>query len=468
MSTPAPAESAAQSAESGIVRTFKYEAQALDGKRVTGLIDAESAEWVAQRLGLLRLRLVRLDPVRPVRVESAGPDADAGLAAADGLPRHPHSRPGRALRGDDFIAFNQQLAHLAKAGLPIESGLRLIAREMRSGRLAQTLKSVADELDRGVPLGEAFTKHRGQFPSLYGRLLDAGVASGDLAGVLLGFGAHLQMLQRLRSALWRSVSYPLAVLAALAVVLLFLGHYVIPRFGDLYAGFTGTPVYNRFTGNFQSLVLELPVPTKVLFAASQAVPWVAALLLAAIVLGPVAWQVLRLRGWDRHVVDVVALRLPLIGRPIRLNLVARWCDALRIGVRAGLPLPKAIALTGDAIRSPRLRLDGGILITRLEKGRSLSSLGNDLSRPENRSEKLAILPATVPVALELASGHNDLAATLSSLTELYERQAELRVNSVPAVLTPLLVIVVACTIGFVILGLTLPLIRIIDELTRIF
>ena len=448
----------------GALRTFKYEAQTIDGKRVTGLIDAHNPEWVSRQLGLLRLRLVRLDPIGPVPGEPA-----ASLDRAPGAPENERSHArGRALRGVDFIAFNQQLAHLAKAGLPIESGLRLIAKDMRSGRLAQTIKSVADELDRGVPLGAAFEKHRGRFPSLYGRLLDAGVASGDLDGVLLGFGAHLEMLQRLRTFLWRTLSYPLAVLAALAVVLLFLGHYVIPRFGDLYAGFEGTPYFDRSAGHWQRMVVLLPVPTQVLFQVSQAVPYLACLLLAAIVLGPIVWQVLRWRGWDRHVIDGVALWLPLIGRPLRLNLIARWCDTLRIGVSAGLPLPEAIELTGDAVRSPRLRRDGRVLIDRLEKGQSLSApfTDNDRAGAGGKNAKLSLLPETVPVAIELASGHNDLPATLASLTELYERQAELRVNGVPAVLTPIMVIVVATTIGFVILALLLPLIKILDELTR--
>ena len=273
----------------GPLRSFRYEAQSIDGKRITGIIDADTPEWVTQQLGLLRLRLIRLDPIGPA--EAAQPPAPASPGSADQeLP----PRRGRPLRGDDFIAFNQQLAHLAKAGLPIESGLRLIARDMRSGRLAQTVRSIADELDKGIPIEQAFDKYRDRFPSLYGRLLGAGVRSGDMAGVLLGFGAHLEMLQRLRSALWRALSYPLAVLAALAVVLLLLGQYVIPRFADLYAGFARIPVYD-YSAHVRRPIMppELPLPTRMLLEASVAVPWLAGLLLAGIVLGPIVWQLLR-------------------------------------------------------------------------------------------------------------------------------------------------------------------------------
>lgn len=460
---PIPAPSVGSpAAVLGALRTFKYEAQSIDGKRITGVIDAQDPEWVSRQLSLLRLRLVRLDLVEP-------PDAALASGAAPVAPEKDRPiRGGRALRGDDFLAFNQQLAYLARAGLPIESGLRLIAKDIRSGRLAQTIKSVADELDRGVPIGEAFDKHRGRFPSLYGRLLDAGVASGDLAGVLLGFGAHLEMLQRLRSALWRTLSYPVTVLAALALVVLFLGRYVIPRFADLYEGIANTPVYDRFTGSWSRAGFLLPLPTRILLGASQAVPYVAGLILAGILLGPIVWRSLRRGGWDRHVIDAIARRVPLIGRPIRLNLIARWCDALRIGVTARLPLPEAIDMAGDAVRSPSLSRNGRVLIDRLEKGQPLSAQSTaGRTSAGGASCDLALLPATVPVAIELASGHNDLPAALGSLTELYERQAESHVNGIPAVLTPVMVIVVATAIGFVILALLLPMIAMLDALMRL-
>lgn len=80
------------------------------------------------------------------------------------------------------------------------------------------------------------------------------------------------------------------------------------------------------------------------------------------------------------------------------------------------------------------------------------------------SPALSLLPATVPAAIELSAGRRDLPETLASLADLYERQAELRVNALPAVLTPLTVIAVAATIGFVVVALILPMIRMLNFL----
>src|SRR3954451_24245878 len=132
---------------------FAYTAQTFDGQPMTGTIDASSLEDASKRLANLRLRIIRIDPAERPRAKQ--------------------------LSGEDFAAFNQQLAHLSSAGLPIEQGLRLIAEDLRHGGLAQSVRHVSEELERGVPLGEAFKRHQQQFPPLYGTLIDAGVRTGN-------------------------------------------------------------------------------------------------------------------------------------------------------------------------------------------------------------------------------------------------------------------------------------------------
>jgi type IV pilus assembly protein PilC len=135
---------------------------------------------------------------------------------------------------------------------------------------------------------------------------------------------------------------------------------------------------------------------------------------------------------------------------LRSNLVARWCDAAKVGVDAGLDLPAAIELAGDATGSAGLRADGTALIDAISAGRPLTSA------------QTRLLPATVPAAMQFASGFHDLGATLGTLSEMYQRQAELRMAAIPGIVTPILVIVIAVLIGFIVLALMAPLIALIQ------
>jgi type II secretory pathway component PulF len=140
---------------------------------------------------------------------------------------------------------------------------------------------------------------------------------------------------------------------------------------------------------------------------------------------------------------------------LRFNLVARWVDVVRIGVSAGLELPAAIALAADATRSPVLRKDGETLSAEILAGHPLATL------------HLRLLPATVTMALAFSSRQTDLPAMLQTLVELYQRQAELRLERIPSILTPLLVIVIAIAVGLVMCGLLYPVAKEIEQLGRL-
>jgi type IV pilus assembly protein PilC len=392
-----------------VTQSFSYSAQTLDGRPFAGTIEAVDTADAQRQLESLQLRVVQID-------------------AASGVPR------AKPLRGDDFIAFNQQLAMLTGAGMPVEQGLRLIAQDMRSGRLAATIRLVVAELESGRSLSEAFDRHRSQFPPLYARLVEAGIKSNNLSGILLNLGEHLSLTHRMKATLWRELSYPAMVLAGLVVVVSFLGMTAV-------------------TG-LRTTLLEFKVHVPF---TTQLILWVSGHLWEILSVGGVGvaavvlfWQGAKFSWTGRLLRDQISLRIPLIGPILRRNLAARWCDAVRLGVVGGLDLPASIELATHAVRSPLAEQDGRQLVSLLESGRRLDDF---------RDAK--VLPSTVPVAMALGADRHDLAGTLASLRDMFQRQAQTRLDALPAILTPLYVIILGVVFGIVISGLFMPLINMI-------
>jgi type IV pilus assembly protein PilC len=386
--------------------SFAYTAQTFEGRATTGTIDAADLDDASKRLADLRLRVIRLDPAqRPVRA--------------------------KPLSGDDFATFNQQLAHLTGAGLPIEQGLRLIAEDLQHGGLAQSIRDVSAELERGVPLGDAFKLHEKQFPPLYGILIEAGVRTGNLPAVLLNLGRHLELVARLRAAMWRAVAYPLMVIAGLLFVMIFMGHFVLPQFVGMYREFGSS----------------LPTVTLLLFQFAQITPILIVIAIVLIVGMPLVWMFLRAAHLDRAAADL-ALPLPLIGPILRRNLIARWCDAMKIAVLSGMDLPAAVKLACDVVGSPVLKRDGEKIISQLSSGGFLDHLPG----------KLSVIPTAMLAMVQLSADRNDLPRSLENMATMYQQQAELRLESLQIVLTPLLLLLVAGLIGFAIVGLFAPLV----------
>ena len=394
---------------------FAYQAQTAEGQTLAGTIEAISVEHAQRLLQSLRLRVLQIEPV------------------AGRTPR------AKRISGDDFLSFNQQLSHLTTAGLPIEHGLRLIAQDMRTGGLRTTVQQVAAELESGTPLDQAFAKHRDKFPPLYARLIAAGVAASNLPGMLLSLGRHMDMVYRLRAMLWRVFAYPIMVLAALGVVLLFLTMAVIPQFEKIFRDFG----------------IKLPALTLFLLSSTKWMPVLLILIAAVAVLAALLWHFAKLGGQDRAIVDAVILPMPLVGPVIKRNMIARWCDAVRLGVEAGLDLPRAIELAGEAVASPRLMRDSFEIIGAINSGKA----------PDAVIGSTRLLPATVPAAMTLAQQNNDLPRTLATLSEMYQQQAETRLNLVPGLLMPIRVLIMAVLIGMVILGLFMPFISLIQSIS---
>lgn len=393
---------------------FSYEAQTTSGQALSGTLSAADHAAAQRVLENLHLRVINLAP------EAGGKPARA-----------------KTLSGSDFQMFNQQLAYLASAGLPVEQGLRLIAQDVRSGRLANTIRAVADELDRGVPLAQAFGNHAQQFPPLYGQLIAAGVKTNNLPGMLLNLGRHLELLAHLRAALWRAVAYPLVLFIALLTIVSFISWVVLPQF---------VTIFNDFR-------TRLPVLTEFVLAVGPYVPAVAISLVVLLVGFPLIWEGLRYLGLGAGIVDLL-LGVPLIGSVLRRNLIARWCDALLLGVNAGLALPEALALAEQAVGSPTLAVDAQALAAQVAAGGSVTStLG------------LRVLPPTVVTAIQLGTDQNNLAGVLESLAQMYQQRAQQRLTLVPAVLTPVLMLIGGSGIGLMILALFLPLVSLIQSVS---
>lgn len=408
-------ENLADPSKSGSTETekmsFAYVAQTTDGRVMRGSIDAASLDVAKQELERLGLSVVEFEPAEK-------------------------ATKTKSFRGDDFILFNQQLAQLTAAGLPVERGLRLIARDMGNGRLAATVEQIAQELDRGTPLEDAFDRHRGKFPSMYGALMEAGVRSGNLPGMLLNLGRHLEMIQRLRAALWRAMSYPLLLLLSTAGLIVFLSYFVLPGFFTIFEDFD----------------VELPGITVFL---TDTADWMPAIAIGVGVLAlsvPIIAGILRATGKDQAFIDAFLVPLPLIGRVLQHNRAARWCDALQMAISAGLDLPKAITLAGDAVGSPQLQRDGKQLVEWIEQGRPLG----EFNPPKS-------IPATVIAAIDLSTSHRDLPHALVTIAKMYEEQAEFRVSSVQLFTAPFLLIGMSVIMGFVITALFMPLVKLIQS-----
>ncbi len=356
--------------------------------------------------------------------------------------------PTRRIGRDDFLFFNQQLADLVKAGLPLGDGLRLMCGDLRRGRLAQAVQKVADDMAAGKSLSEAMARHEKSFPPAYTQLVQAGLDNNALAATLANFGDHARQVGKIRQALREAAAYPLAIFAALLMVWCFIGWFIVPKLG---AFAISAARLNR--------VIESDAQASAAAAQETAIvgvlhwlPFMAIGIVLAALLLAVLVQAINLSQKRLSLRDWAARWLPLAGPALKMALVAQWCDALRVAVEANTDLPRSLEFAASSVGSPMLQADTKDLINTLAQGREFTGWPGRL------------LPPSVPRVIVLGIRQNSLRATLRTLSRAYQRQAEYRTAVIPAVMTPLLLVLMAMSIGLTMFLLLDPLLTFLKGL----
>jgi general secretion pathway protein F len=343
------------------------------------------------------------------------------------------------LNDRDARAFVDQLSNLTRSGLPLPPGLRALAEELPRGRLRRLVRDLASRLESGESLAEALEAERGRFPEHLRGLMLAAVKSGQVGQVLGEFAGYAQVGAALRRTLILSLAYPLMLLVAFTILVVFIATYIVAGFREIFLDFG----------------INLPLATRYLIRASDAVAKHGFQLVAApFLVAAVAWTSSRML-LDRVSRRRLFCRVPLIGGLWRLTALAEFAHFLGLLVENRVPLDDAIPLAAEGAHDAELQDAGQRMAEEIRAGASLSQAAR-------RSDTL---PTGFSKVLSWAEGHQSLPETLHMAGEIFEAHARTRASFVASVVTVLTIISILWGCAFMVGALFLPLIQLISKLS---
>src|SRR5215510_1020536 len=193
------------------------------GEVVTRTVEASGINEARARLEREGFRVFNVSPPRTSGV--------AALTRLGGRGMHPK------VKANDFLLFNQQLAALSRAGIPILQAITMLRKRATSARLRAVLGDVEEQIRGGAALSQAFASQGGIFPRIYTASILAGERSGALDDVLSRYVTYMRRNVALRRKIRGALAYPSFLLFASACMVTFLTVYVVPRMADLFSGF---------------------------------------------------------------------------------------------------------------------------------------------------------------------------------------------------------------------------------------
>lgn len=387
---------------------FQYVAINEAGVRTTGTVESES-----EGAALRALEDRRLFPVSVQGVGAANKDKPA---------KH-------KVRTRDLGTLYGQLADLIGSGVPLLRALDSLIRSTPSQGLKDLLKEIRTSISEGKSFTETLRQYPEIFPPLHTAMIQAGERAAFMEEVLRSLSGFMERFEELRSKVMGALIYP-AMLAG-------LGSFVM-----LAALIFFVPKFEPMLGN-----VHKPLPSEILFGASRLVRgyWYL-LILGGAGLGGFLWANLRTPA-ARLKMERWQLKIPVVGTALRLLAITRFCRILGTMLANGVPLLTALKISKDATGS-------SILAERIAVAAEAVRDGKRLSEPLSDG---GFIPEQILAMITVAEESNKLDKVLVQIADTVERRTNRQVDQAVRLIEPAILCVVAGCIGFLALGLLLPI-----------
>ena len=396
---------------------YRYQTIDAHGRPISGELDAVGIEEALGELQAAGLPVTRneIEKIANAPIEPSG--------------------QGRPLSTGEAAQFAGNLAELTEAQLPLGPGLRAMADELRGQHAAGLFRKLSRRTDEGVPLETALSEMGDQFPGHIRGLIRAGARSGRLADVLAEFAA----LERERSDLsWRiavSMAYPLLMTLALVAMFVFCGLFIVPQMEAVLVDFE----------------TKLPPMTVVFIAASINGTRVLIVLSAILVPLLLAWLVLPRPRWAARCL----YRVPFLGPVWKWQGLVEFSRLMGLLLDQDVPLPDALRLTSDGMRSPGLKVACLESAARVEAGEAFSDC----------VERHRAFPATLKPFVDFGDRSSRPAEGFEAAAEAFGRRISVDAKLWEIVIPPIMLVLVGSFVGVMVISLFMPLISLISSLS---
>jgi type IV pilus assembly protein PilC len=391
------------------MQLYKYKAKTFEGEIQEGRIEARDERHAAEQLRQREWVVVNLKEIQKT--------TGGGLLG------------GRVSR-QEVMVMTQQLSTMISAGLPLSDALEMLRVQARP-TFGQILSDVQRDVQAGMSLGDALSRHPKVFKDIYVALVRAGEASGKLDEVLVRLAENEEKSREFRQKTIGAMIYPVVVMIAMVVVIFVLMVFVMPQMMEMYQDF-GT---------------ELPLPTQILIGVSGVFGRLWWLMIAGVVGGSIAFINWRKTPVGRERTDRWILKLPVVGPLIEMMILADFSRTMELLISAGISILQALEIVENALSN--VVYQKAILQSRraLEKGMPLAAT----------LAKVQVFPPLMAQMVSVGEETGELESVLGKVSHYYATESEQKVKNLTTAIEPLIIIVLGIGVGFVVISVVMPI-----------
>lgn len=341
---------------------------------------------------------------------------------------------GKKITSGDIAIFSRQLATMLDSGVPLVQAFEIIGRGHEKPAMQKLLLSIKTDIEAGISLTEALSKHPLYFDALYCNLVQAGEQAGVLDTLLDKIATYKEKTESIKKKIKKALGYPAAVVLVAFIVTAILLVFVVPQFESLFQGFgADLPAFTVFVLHLSALFQQY---------------WY--MMLGGIIAAAVVFvQAKRRSKAFRELLDRLALRVPVIGIILNKAAYARFARTLATMFAAGVPLVEALESVAGA--TGNVVYEKAVLTMRdqVASGQQLQ-----LTMHETK-----LFPNMMVQMVAIGEEAGSLDSMLSKVADFYEEEVDNAVDALSSLLEPLIMCILAVLVGGLVIAMYLPIFK---------
>ncbi len=418
---------------------FSYKARKRTGELVEGLLEVPD-----RSAALVQIQRSGLFPIAVADVKAgAVPAAKKGAKAVNLMSFLPPSMQAqfsqkRKPKLQELATFTTQLANLLNSGMPLTVALGSMMHLQTKGIPAEVSRDLKQEVTEGRGLSDAMSRQPRIFSDLYVNMVRAGESSGALVAVLRRMATHFQQFADVQAKFKSAMIYPVMVICVGIGLIIFFMTVMMPRFIEIFNGFN----------------IPLPLPTRILIAASTVFTsywWLLGLSVLAIF---VLFKRFQSSAAGSRKLDQWRMKAPVIGGVVRINLFGQFARTLGTLLQNGVPVLTALKITEQV-------MSNSLIKEAIAKTREAVTDGKTLAQPLAQSK---LFPQLMIDLVRIGEETGDVPGALNNIADTYESELTIALRVMSDMIGPILIIFMALIVGFLLLSIFLPLFTLIANI----
>lgn len=389
---------------------YQYKAVNLGGRAVEGIFEGQDRNTVVSML----------------RSKSFYPLAISEVKTGGSLNRE----LGTKISLKVLALFCQQFSTILSSGIAVGQALDILAQQTEDKRLKGVLKDVYEKVQTGRSLADSFGEHANRFPNVFLSMISVGEVSGTMEASLKRLHGYFKQEYSLVSKFRTAMIYPIVVFSLAILITTLLLVFIVPT----------------FQGIFDSYGATLPLPTRILLGISGFIRTQYPVILIVIVAAVLIYRMYSKSVNGRLALDKMKLGFPIFGKLNVKLVVSRFTRTLSAMSASGVPLTQALEITARVVSNKYIE-------RQIMKISEAVQQGSPLYKP---LAEIKQMPVMVQNMTRLGEESGSLDFMLEQTAVYYDMETETSIARVVAAIEPLIIIVMAVIILFVVLAILLP------------